>query len=73
MQCSVNLVTLKKVESNLPVNYLYNSQSPKGKDEVLVSHRNQRESLSESVNEHHMFFGSFHQNDVRFSDQSRGF
>ena len=73
VQGSVNLVTLKKVESNLPVNYLYNSQSQKGKDEVLVSHRNQRESLAESVNEHHMFFGSFHQNDAQFSDQSRGF
>ena len=47
VQGSVNLVTLKKVESNLPVNYLYNSQSQKGKDEVLVSHRNQStESLS---------------------------
>ena len=73
VQGSANLVTLKKVESNLPVNYLYNSQSQKGKDEVLVSHRNQRESLAESVNEHHMFFGGFHQNDARFSDQSRGF
>ena len=41
VQGSVNLVTLKKVESNLPVNYLYNSQSHKGKDEVIVSHRNQ--------------------------------
>ena len=46
-QGSGNLVTLKKVERNLPENYLYNSLSQKEKDEVLVSHRNQStESLS---------------------------
>ena len=73
VQGSVNLVTLQKVERNLPESYLFDSQSQKGQDEVLVSRRNQRESLAESMNEHHIIYGSFHQNDARFSDQSRGF
>ena len=41
VQGSVNLVTLQKVERNLPENYLYDIQSQKGQHEVLVSHRNQ--------------------------------
>ena len=41
VQGSVNLVTLQKVERNLPENYLYDSQSQKRQHEVLVSHRNQ--------------------------------
>ena len=39
---------------------------------MLVSHKNKRPSLAESMNEHHIIFGSFHQNDARFSDQSIG-
>ena len=46
VQGSVNLVTLQKVERNLPESYLFDSQSQKGQDEVLVSCRNQRELLT---------------------------
>ena len=56
VQGSVNLVTLQKVERNLPENYLYDSQSQKGQHEVLVSHRNQStESLSSNLQENHLF------------------
>ena len=58
VQASFNLVTLQNLERNLPENYLYDGQSQKGQDGVLISH---------------IMFGSFHQNDARFSVQSRGF
>ena len=76
VQGSVNLVTEQnQLQSNLPGDHLYNIQSEKRQNEMSVSHRNQRESCSsaDSMNEHHRKFGSFHQNDRRFSDQSRGF
>ena len=38
VQGSVNLVTLQKMESYLPANYLYNGQSEKRHNEQLVSH-----------------------------------
>ena len=72
VQDSVNLVTQKKFESYLPANYLYNGQSEKRHSVQLVSHSNQREDFS-SVKEPRRIFGNFHQNDRRFSDQTRGF
>ena len=73
MQGSVNLVTGKSYL--LPESYLQNRQSEERQNEKLVSLTNQRESCSstDSINEQVKFFGSFHQNDGRFSDQSRGF
>ena len=38
VQDSVNLVTLQKLESYLPANYLYNGQSEKRHSVQLVSH-----------------------------------
>ena len=72
VQGSVNLVTQQKVESYLPANYLYNGQSENMHSVQLVSHSNQREDFS-SMQEPHKIFGNFHQNDRRFSDQTRGF
>ena len=72
VQGSVNLVTQQNLESYLPANYLYNGQSEKRHSVLLVSHSNQREDFS-SMKEPHKFFGNFHQNDRRFSDQTRGF
>ena len=72
VQDSVNLVTQQKFESYLPANYLYYGQSEKRHSVQLVSHSNQREDFS-SVKEPHRIFGNFHQNDRRFSDQTRGF
>ena len=73
MQGSVNLVTGKSYL--LPESYLQNRQSEEKQNEKLVSLTNQRESCSstDSINEQVKIFGSFHQNDGRFSDQSRGF
>ena len=69
VQGSVNLVTQIKLERYLPASYLYHGQSEKSQSVQLVSHSNQREDFS-SVNR---IFGNFHQNDSRFSDQTRGF
>ena len=73
VQGSVNLVTGKSY--SLPESYLQNCQSEERQNEKLVSLTNQRESCSstDSINEQLKIFGSFHQNDRRFSDQSRGF
>ena len=73
MQGSVNLVTGKSYL--LPESYLQNCQSEERQNEKFVSLTNQRESCSstDSINEQLKIFGSFHQNDRRFSDQSRGF
>ena len=73
MQGSVNLVTGKSY--SLPESYLQNCQSEERQNEKFVSLTNQRESCSstDSINEQLKIFGSFHQNDKRFSDQSRGF
>ena len=73
VQGSVNLVTGKSY--SLPESYLQNCQSEERQNEKLVSLRNERESCSstDSINEQLKIFGSFHQNDRRFSDQSRGF
>ena len=76
VQGSVNLVTEQNLlQRSLPGNHLYNTQSEKRQNEMSVSHRNQRESCSsaDSMNEQHRIFESFHQNDRRLSDQSRGF
>ena len=73
VQGSVNLVTGKSY--SLPESYLQNCQSEERQNEKFVSLTNQRESCSstDSINEQLKIFGSFHQNDRRFSDQSRGF
>ena len=73
VQGSVNLVTAKSYL--LPESYLQNCQSEERQNEKLVSLTNQRESCSstDSINEQLKIIGSFHQNDRRFSDQSRGF
>ena len=72
VQGSVNLVTQQKVESYMPANYLYNGQSENTHSVQLVSHSNQREDIL-PMKEPHRIFGNFHQNDRRFSDQTRGF
>ena len=73
MQGSVNLVTGKSY--SLPENYLQNCQPEERQNERLVRLTNQRGSCSftDSINDQLKIFGSFHQNDRRFSDQSRGF
>ena len=73
VQGSVNLVTGKSY--SLPESYLQNCQSEEMQNQKLVSLTNQRESClsTDSINEQLKIFGSFHQNDRRFSDQSRGF
>ena len=75
VQGSVNLVTLKKVESYLKENCLHNNQLDQRQNVQLHSDRNQSELLSsaEPMIEHHIIFGNFNQNDRRFSDQTRGF
>ena len=73
VQGSVNLVIGKSY--SLPESYLQNCQSEERQNVKFVSLTNQRESCSstDSINEQLKIFGSFHQNDGRFSDQSRGF
>ena len=72
VQGSVNLVSEpKKLLNNLP-----NKQSnDKTDNKETVSQRIQRVSWSSARtwNACHRIFGSFHQNDQRFPDESRGF
>ena len=76
VQGSVNLVTEQnKLQSNLPNNQPYDIQPKKTQNKQIVNQRNQIESCSsaDTWNARNRIFGSFRQNDQRFSDESRGF